>query len=146
MRITMMISLGLLAVVAAGMIYVRLAPSDPARWHVAATDGVTGPGGFALGVKDAPVFTQSPQALLARVDDIALREPRTTRLAGSVKEGRITYISRSRVFGFPDYITVEAIAEGEGARLLVFSRLRFGKSDLGVNSARMTRWIADLQG
>ena len=78
---------------------------------------------------------------LAALDSIIRDTPRTQVLAGSVDEGMITYVTRSRVFGFPDYTTVRQ----EGDMLEVYGRLRFGKSDLGVNAARIDGWLRQLQ-
>jgi len=133
----------------AGMAYIRLAPSDPARWHVdplAATD--PGQGGVHLvpgGPESAPIFATDPAALLAAFDRIALAEPRTRRLAGTPEDGHVTYIARSRWVGFPDYVSVKAVAAEGGATLAILSRLRFGASDLGVNRARVERWLDALQ-
>ena len=71
----------------------------------------------------------------ARVDAHMRGLPRTHVLAGSVADGRVTYITRSRVFGFPDYTTLEQ----DGDRLKAYARLRFGGSDLGVNATRLER-------
>jgi len=49
----------------------------------------------------------------------------------------ITYVTRSRVFGFPDYTTVRQA----GPQLEIYGRLRFGRSDLGVNAARIDGWL-----
>ena len=75
---------------------------------------------------------------MARIDAIARATPRTTVLAGSVAEGRITYVTRSRLWGFPDYTTVER----SGDRITLFGRLRFGRGDMGVNRARIEGWLA----
>ena len=72
---------------------------------------------------------------LARVDAAAMALPRTVRLAGSVDQGRITYRTRSKVIGFPDFTTVEY----KDGQLKMFARLRFGRSDFGVNAARLKR-------
>ena len=66
--------------------------------------------------------------------------PRTQHLAGTVEEGMVTYITRSLVFGFPDYTT----ARLQGDRIEIHSRLRFGQSDMGVNAARLESWLAQL--
>lgn len=127
---------GLLAALVIFAAFVRLAPSDPALWHVApVAQGAEGsvvpePGAASLRLAG------DAAALLARLDDIALATPRTTRLAGSVAEGRITWITRSAVWGFPDYTTAEAGPEG----LVVQARLRFGRDDMGVNAARLQDW------
>ena len=59
-------------------------------------------------------------------------------------EGRITYITRSAAFGFPDYTTVEAVTAEDGTRLAIYARLRFGQSDMGVNQARVEEWLSAL--
>lgn len=116
--------------------YVRLAPSDPSRWHRPVPDLALGDhpreGSFAT-VRDGA----DPDAL-ARIDAAARATPRTTVLAGSVAEGRITYVTRSRLWGFPDYTTVEQ----SGDRITLYGRLRFGRGDMGVNKARIEGWLA----
>jgi uncharacterized protein (DUF1499 family) len=132
--------MGVVVLAGLGLAWVRLAPSDPARWHTDPTLGAAGPGSHV-----AKVFLPLPPAeALAALDAVAMAEPRTTRLAGSVDEGRITWISRSRVFGFPDYTTAGVVADAGGSWLVLYARLRFGRSDLGVNAARVGRWLAAL--
>jgi uncharacterized protein (DUF1499 family) len=146
MRLLPAAALVLAMLAIAGSAYVRLAPSDPALWHVDPATGQDGRGSATAGVA-TPLFyaATTPADLLARLDAIALETPRTVRLAGSVEEGRITYITRSALWGFPDYTTVAALPAGEGgAQLMIFARLRFGDSDLGVNAARVAGWLAAL--
>ena len=133
--------LGLLLVLTLGFAaWVRLAPSDPARWHTDPAQGAAGPNSHV-----AKVFVPlPPEEALAAFDAVALAEPRTRRLAGSPAEGRITYVSRSRLWGFPDYTTVAAVPEEGGSSLVLHARARFGQSDLGVNAARVGRWVAAL--
>lgn len=145
MRILPTIGLAVLALVVAGGAYVRLAPSDPAVWHVDPRGGQAGPGAATAGVETPLIYAAEPEALLARLDRIALETPRTQRLAGSVAEGRITYVTRSALIGFPDYTTVAVAALPDGgAQVFMFARLRFGQSDLGVNAARLQAWRAAL--
>lgn len=140
--------LGVLLVLAiAGAIWVRLAPSDPADWHVD-PQAVTVPAkdNFALiQGGDALRFALPPADLAARVDAVARDWPRTRLLAGSVADGWMTYITRSRWMAFPDYTSVRIVPDGDGARLTVFARSRFGQSDLGVNAARLAAWTAALE-
>jgi hypothetical protein len=128
--------LGLLAAI-------RLAPSDPARWHVAL------PAGIADNLAEAEVRALTGAAVLrvpggaetlAALDAIAVAAPRTERLAGSPDAGRITWITRSLVFGFPDYTTAEIGPDG----VTLWARLRFGRSDMGVNAARLGDWLSRL--
>ena len=122
----------------------RLAPSDLSKWHVAVT-AVEGEeiqtGGILIRSKN---FDVEPQDLLNRFQEVALESPRTRVLAGNAEEGRITFISRSLVWGFPDYTTVEVKTQSEDSYLLIHGRLRFGRSDLGVNAKRVKGWLAAL--
>lgn len=141
-------ALGLFALLVIGFAaYVRLAPSDPARWHVAPAPAATEDCSVEQdrdGARATCRLAQTPEEALAQLDTIALATPRTIRLAGSAGEGRITWITRSALWGFPDYTTAEAVAEGTGSRLTVHARLRFGSSDLGVNAARLRDWLGGL--
>lgn len=130
----------------------RSLDSDPARWHRPLAE-VAAPGRKNAALAAAPGYLlpgpdiilmprPDPVAILAALDRIALAEPRTRRLAGSPEEGRITWMQRSAVFGFPDYITAEAGPEGWA----LWSRARFGRRDLGVNRARLERWLTALDG
>lgn len=126
----------LIALVVLGLAWIRLAPSDPARWHRAPQ--VTADHDMRGGVLRR---VETGADGLARFDTIARTAPRTRVLAGSVAEGMVTYVTRSRVFGFPDYTT----ARQQGDLLLIHARNRFGRSDLGVNRARVEQWLAALR-
>ena len=89
-----------------------------------------------------PSILSVEAAALARVDAAARALPRTRVLAGSVNEGRITYVTRSKVIGFPDYTTVE---HSDGL-LRMHARLRFGRSDLGVNAERLRHLLTAAEG
>ena len=127
------IALVLLAAALAGALaFIRLAPSEPMRWHQmpeTITDRDLDGGAMRRVEGD-----------LAALDRIIRGTPRTRVLAGSVAEGMVTYVTRSRVFGFPDYTTVRQ----DGEMLEIFARLRFGRSDLGVNAARVDGWLGRL--
>lgn len=124
-----------LAALAVVMGFIRLAPSDADLWHkmpryASDTDF------------DGAVFrirTTGPDGL-ERFDAVALASPRTEVLTGSVAAGMVTYITRSPVFGFPDYTTVQQVEDD----IKVFARLRFGGSDFGVNRKRVTGWLAQM--
>ena len=133
----------LLLSVAGIMLYVRLAPSDPDRWHVEPADA---PDPERRGVKRVFELEGTPSDVLTAFDAVAVGHPRVSRLAGDFETGHITYIARSRIWGFPDYVTVkaESTSGGETTTFYVLSRLRFGGSDTGVNQARMTKWMADV--
>ncbi len=123
----------LLIVVAGLMAYVRLAPVDAALWHIALASPL--PNGA-----DAVIPAANPAETLAQLDTIALATPRTRRIAGSATEGRITWETRSLLWGFPDYTTAQITATG----VSLYARQRFGSKDLGVNAARLAAWLAQL--
>ena len=133
--------------VAAGIAWVRLAPSDPARWHVDPLSAEPPGDSGVLLTPDAagggaPVYEVPAEELLAAFDRFVTEQPRVTRLAGGAGEGRVTYVARTKWVGFPDYVTVEAVPLGEDrATLAILSRQRFGQSDLGVNRKRVQGWL-----
>jgi uncharacterized protein (DUF1499 family) len=144
----------LLAAVAAYAV-INLSGHDPARWHLdpvaltlrgtpneylAAVPGTTAAPPHLL----AAVHPQSPRALLACFDAIARARPRVAVVAGDIDSLMITYVQRSRIVGFPDYLTVKAVSTEGGAGLIVYSRSRYGHGDFGVNLARVVAWLNDL--
>lgn len=135
-----LIFLILLAILAGGA-WVRLAPTDPLRWHVMPEGDVVGNVETAGSYTTVRQITTRPEAVLEALDRIAMATPRTIRLAGSVESGMITYETRSLIAGFPDYTTAAIRQTAEGPLLVVHGRLRFGQGDLGVNKVRVNRWL-----
>ena len=139
--------LAALSLVADG--WVRLSPADPARWDVDVVSDTPTlcAAGIETGAASARAACLSPEpalALLTRLDATALATPRTRRLAGSAEDGRITWETRSRLIGFPDYTTAQVSQTAGGTRLDILARSRFGASDFGVNAARLTAWLETL--
>jgi uncharacterized protein (DUF1499 family) len=145
-------ALALLAVAVAGAAYVRLAPDDPTLWHVdpLAASGPAKPNAYRVGPAEgvdapAPVYAVPAHELAAAFDAMALSQPRTTRLAGDPEALWATYVQRSLFMRFPDYVSVRFVDQGEGrSTLALFSRARYGRSDLGVNRARVEDWLSAL--
>ena len=124
--------------------FVRLAPSDPVEWNVdLAAPGFDASHGQMFCITPDNRYGPLADGTLARLDAIALATPRTERLAGSVAEGRITWITRSALIGYPDYTTAQAMP---GPGLCVFGRQRFGQGDWGVNAARIGGWMQEVLG
>ncbi|MGK7652667.1 DUF1499 domain-containing protein [Roseovarius sp. B08] len=130
-RIVVVVVLALIAFA----VYVRLAPSNAEDWHVL-PDGPEPGDGRSSAVRVVPDAGET----LTRLDAIIRDTPRTEVLAGSVDEGMITYVTRSALWGFPDYTTV---ARRDG-RIVLYGRARFGKADLGVNAKRLDGWLSQL--
>lgn len=118
--------------------WVRLAPTDPPRWHQrpdAPLGDTSAPGAFI-----AVRAVADPAATLAEADRVIRATPRTHAIAGGVAEGMVTYQTRSALWGFPDYTTVWA----GGDRIGFHGRLRYGGSDMGVNERRIRGWLDRL--
>lgn len=143
---------------AAISIGVRRAPSDPGVWHVdPLTAPTTGkPNWYRLlpadapGDRDpdrdaaAPVFAQSAATVASAFNRVALDDDLVVVLAGSADDGFVTYVQRSRLFGFPDYNSVRFIdLPDDGSTLAFYARARFGQSDLDVNRKRVEKWVGE---
>lgn len=123
--------------------YIRFAPTSASAWTIDATDRAPGDypseGGF-MAVRrvagDSSTFLHQFEAAL-------LAEPRTAKLGDA--DGQHIYVARSAFWGFPDYVTVDLRDAPGGGRATVYSRLRFGKGDMGVNAKRIKR-VLDRMG
>jgi uncharacterized protein (DUF1499 family) len=107
---------------------------------------LAGPAGDTLAHRlEVPVFRLTPEALLALLHRIAATEPRTSLLADWPERRQAQWVARSRWMNYPDVIAAEAVERPGGASLRLYSRSLVGWSDLGVNRARLERWIAGLR-
>lgn len=122
-------------VLSVGLFVPRLLSSNPDDWHKKTEFDVdqTLTGGVYR------ILPEKAQRLM-QFAAIAGQDSATTVLAGSIESGMVTFVSRSKVFGLPDYTTVWQ----DGADLKIHARLRFGYKDFGVNAARVDEWIAQL--
>ncbi len=135
----------LLALLAlAGMGVIRFAPIDPARVHTASRASEPGDVSTSTRFVATRQITTTGEGILTATDRMIRATPRTQVLAGDVAEGRISYVTRSAVIGFPDYITIEALEGDDGTLFVVRSRARFAGYDWGVNKARVEGWLAQL--
>jgi uncharacterized protein (DUF1499 family) len=56
------------------------------------------------------------------------------------------YVQRSALFGFPDTIVVRYLDyPGGKSTLAIYSRSQLGHGDMGVNKARIERWLVKLE-
>lgn len=134
----------------------RMVSDDPEVWHVdpamaertgQPNDYLVAPEGATAAEIDrvAKVHETEPRALLFQFDAVA-RPAGAKVVAGSVDDRWITYVQRSMIFGFPDYISVRALEVEGGAALIIWSRSRYGQSDLGVNKRRIDGWLKQIGG
>ncbi len=92
-----------------------------------------------------PVFAVPMEMLRESLVRIAAREPRTHLVALDREARQAAFVQRSRLFRFPDDITVQFDSLESGrATLAIYSRARHGYHDLGVNRRRVRRWLDAL--
>ena len=59
---------------------------------------------------------------------------------------QLDYVQRTPLMGYPDTITVRFIDQDQGySTLAIYSRSRYGYSDMGANAKRVTAWLKELQ-
>jgi uncharacterized protein (DUF1499 family) len=94
----------------------------------------------------APVMTALPAT---RAFDEALQVaksmPGWTIVATDVEAGRIEASQRSRWFGFTDDIVLRVVGDEPGSRIDMRSTSRQGRSDYGVNAARIRAYMDALR-
>jgi len=89
----------------------------------------------------APVIALPVAQAFPAVEQALLREPRVSLAAADPDQGTLRLVQRSALLGFPDTIDVKLAPMADGSTaVLIYSRSQIGKSDMGVNLARVTRW------
>ncbi len=140
---------GVLVFIILATAFIRFSPHQTDIWHqdpelATASDK---PNEYRLIGDDALHFDMPAADLQRLVDDFAQNQPRTNRIAGALGDSIITYVERSILLGYPDYITVKiSPISNSQAKLAISSRSRFGYSDLGINKKRVRRWVDAIQG
>ena len=92
-----------------------------------------------------PLFAVDVNGLRAAMAKVIASEP---RIAVQTNDPARTerYVQRSALLGFPDTVVVRYIEQPEGrSTLALYSRSQLGRSDLGVNKARLERWLGKLR-
>lgn len=141
----------LVALFAGSIVYVRSLSHDAATWHVdpqTAPDPST-PNWYRVGPDEpnrAPVFDVGTAELSAALDRVVASQSNIELLQDDRSTGGpVTWVQRSALFGFPDYVSVKVLPSGDQqSTVAMFSRARLGQSDLGVNEKRVTAWLAEL--
>lgn len=91
----------------------------------------------------SPVFDVPVDALQDAVFVAVAGEPRVTLVAADDKNRCFEWVQRSAIFGFPDRITAVLLSIGENkSTLAIYARSTYGYSDLGVNKARVEKWLS----
>ncbi|MCY4239458.1 MAG: DUF1499 domain-containing protein [Rhodospirillaceae bacterium] len=106
------------------------------------------PEGFAAVAEaheTSPVFREPPEALYDRLKSIVAAEPRIQWLSKDRGQGRMELMQRSKIFRFPDRISIAVVSANTEATLAIYSRTVFGGNDFNVNKTRVLRWITALK-
>lgn len=132
----------------AGAIYVRLVPFDAKRFHLPVFPAVAGDYPTLNGFSAIRELNAESSEVIEKLDQFITGTARTKRMAGLPGMALITYETRSRIFGFPDYTNVSIIEIGtvgnQRPMLAIRGKARFGKSDIGVNKKRIEGWLDAL--
>lgn len=141
--------------------YVRLAGHDPEKWHAdpLTAPSPSSPNSYRIGPEHgahgaavapdaiAPEFEVSADRLADVFDAVATADERVELVGGSVVDGHVTYVQRSKTMHYPDYISVRFVdLGGDRSTVAAWSRARYGYSDLGVNQQRIDRWMGEVEG
>src|SRR5262245_24483660 len=93
-----------------------------------------------------PLVTALPSAkAFQRALEVASAMPGWTVVAAEQSGGRIEASQTSRWFRFTDDIVIRVGADGPGSRIDMRSLSRQGRSDFGVNAARIRTYMAALR-
>ena len=136
---------------------IATAPHDPEVWHKDPITVATSetPNSFRMAPAGStreridlvsPVYSEPAVVMAQAFDEFALQQRATVRIAGLPPELMMTYVQRSEALKFPDYISVKFIDLGDGtSTIAIYSRARYGYADMGVNQARVERWVKTLE-
>jgi len=92
-----------------------------------------------------PVFAVSADELRSAFAKVIASEPRIEQVAADGAALTQRYVQRSRIMRFPDTIIVRFLDLGDGrSTLALYSRSQLGEGDMGVNRARIERWLGGL--
>jgi uncharacterized protein (DUF1499 family) len=95
---------------------------------------------------ESPVFAMDRERLRGYWSEVMSVQTRVGLVAWDGRRHRATYIDHSAVFRFPDIVTVEFVALGEGkSSVAIDSRSRYGTGDMGVNRRRVIAWLTMLE-
>jgi uncharacterized protein (DUF1499 family) len=95
---------------------------------------------------ESPTFPRPADQLYDLIRRTLSSQPRTIIAEGEPDRRRLVLVQRSFVFRFPDTITIQVFELPDGhSTLAIYSASKYGRSDLGVNKARVTNWLALIQ-
>lgn len=92
-----------------------------------------------------PEFAVSPSVLREAFSRAILSERRLTLVDIDDRMSTDRYVQRSEKMRFPDTIVVRFLERPGGrSTIAIYSRSQLGRGDMGVNRARIERWLEKL--
>lgn len=89
-----------------------------------------------------PVYPIAGARLREIVREVALDQPRTQLVYSARWEEEDRFVVRTPLMRYPDTVVARVYGAGPGQSMLgLYSRSQIGHSDLGVNRARLARWL-----
>ncbi len=89
-----------------------------------------------------PVYPIPGARLREIVREVALAQPRTQLVYSARWEEEDRFVVRSALMRYPDTVVARVYGAGPGQSMLgLYSRSQIGYSDLGINRARLERWL-----
>ena len=93
----------------------------------------------------SPVYSFPAETLAADWDDMINRQSNIELLFEDQPLNQRDYVQRTPLMRFPDIITVRFYRLPNGmSTLAIYSRAIYGKSDFGVNKARIESWLREI--
>ena len=92
-----------------------------------------------------PEFAMPAPALRTLFRAMLESEAHVERVAADDAALTDRYVQRTALLRFPDTVVVQFLERGPGrSTLALYSRSQVGRSDFGVNRARIARWLGKL--
>jgi uncharacterized protein (DUF1499 family) len=94
----------------------------------------------------AKTYAMAPGELLARLGKLVLAEAHVRAMPNEPGRPHLArFIQYTPLMRFPDTVDIEAFPAADGgSTLAIYSRSLLGRSDFGVNHARVERWLHKL--
>ena len=111
-------------------------------------DALVCPPGLCKAASDlsSPVFEVDARQLREAMINALASRPRLSLVNCDDTTLTDRYVQRSALVGFPDTIVIRYINQPEGrSTLAIYSRSQIGYGDMGVNRARIERWLQELK-
>jgi uncharacterized protein (DUF1499 family) len=100
----------------------------------------------AMSDLESPLFAVDAEGLRAAMAKVVASEPRITAVDTATDGMTERYVQRSALLGFPDTIVVRYLDQPGGtSTVAIYSRSQLGEGDMGVNKARIERWLGKLK-